>query len=202
MAMNVRTLCLAILSCGDATGYEIRKESVEGKYSHFVDASFGSIYPALSRLEKEGLVVWREETQPGKPARKIYSITDAGRQEFAKALMEPPSPDMFRSEFLLIAMFADVVGREGIARAIDVRINQISDERDHLAQLHAKSESDSLRWVTQYGIDCMGRSIEHLQANRSALEQIAEGQSVASIPAKVISFDSDATSPTAREAAE
>ena len=41
--MSVRTLCLAILSFGDATGYEIRKLSTEGRYSYFVDASFGSV---------------------------------------------------------------------------------------------------------------------------------------------------------------
>ena len=44
--MNVRTICLAILYDGEATGYEIRKLSVEGEYSYFIDASFGSIYPA------------------------------------------------------------------------------------------------------------------------------------------------------------
>jgi len=46
--MSVRGLCLAILSYGDATGYEIRKESTEGRFSYFDDASFGSIYPALA----------------------------------------------------------------------------------------------------------------------------------------------------------
>ena len=74
--MSVRSLCLAILSFGDATGYEIRKESTEGRFSYFDDASFGSIYPALARLESEGLVTVREEPQAGKPARKVYSITD------------------------------------------------------------------------------------------------------------------------------
>jgi PadR family transcriptional regulator AphA len=75
--MSVRGLCLAILSGGDATGYEIRKESTEGRFSYFDDASFGSIYPALARLEAEGMVTVREEPQAGKPARKVYSITDS-----------------------------------------------------------------------------------------------------------------------------
>ena len=120
--MSVRTLCLAILSFGDATGYEIRKLSTEGRYSYFVDASFGSIYPALARLEADGLVTVREEAQSGKPSRKIYSITEAGRAAFIDALSETPGPDTFRSPFLLVAMCADLVVADTIRAAIDHRL--------------------------------------------------------------------------------
>ena len=61
--MNVRTLCLGILSVGEASGYEIKKEIEEGLFSHFIDASFGSIYPALTQLNAEGLVTLRAEEQ-------------------------------------------------------------------------------------------------------------------------------------------
>ncbi|HHY48365.1 MAG TPA: PadR family transcriptional regulator, partial [Alphaproteobacteria bacterium] len=54
--MNVRTICLAILYDEEASGYEIRKLVVEGEYSYFIDASYGSIYPALQKLEAEKLV--------------------------------------------------------------------------------------------------------------------------------------------------
>ena len=67
--MNVKTLCLAILYDENATGYEIRKLSVEGEYAYFVEASFGSIYPALAKLEEEGLVTSQVELQDGKPAK-------------------------------------------------------------------------------------------------------------------------------------
>ena len=46
--MDVRTICLGILTRGDATGYEIKKLVEDGGYQHFVEASFGSIYPALN----------------------------------------------------------------------------------------------------------------------------------------------------------
>ena len=54
--MDVRTLCLGILSLGDATGYEIKKLVAEGSFSFFSEASYGSIYPALTKLTDEGLV--------------------------------------------------------------------------------------------------------------------------------------------------
>ena len=101
--MNVRTLCLSILFDCDATGYEIRRRCVEGECSYFVEASFGSIYPALARLEDDGLVTSRTEPQDGKPARKVYSITEAGRDAFTTELSQPLGEDVFRSPFLLFA---------------------------------------------------------------------------------------------------
>ena len=56
--MDIRTLCLGILTFGDATGYEIKKR-LEGPMRHYYDASFGSIYPALAGLKRDG--------QPGFP---------------------------------------------------------------------------------------------------------------------------------------
>ena len=74
--MNVRTLCLAVLQFGDATGYEIKKMVEDGMFNHFIEASYGSIYPALTRMSDDGLVTCRTEAQSGKPDKKIYSITD------------------------------------------------------------------------------------------------------------------------------
>ena len=58
---------------GEATGYEIKKLFDEGGYQHFIEASFGSIYPALNRLTEEGLVSVRAEVQEKRPDRKVYS---------------------------------------------------------------------------------------------------------------------------------
>ena len=39
--MDVRTICLGILTRGDATGYEIKNLFQDDGYQHFVEASFG-----------------------------------------------------------------------------------------------------------------------------------------------------------------
>ena len=90
--MNTQSLILAILNFQDATGYEIKKQSTEGPFSYFVDVSYGTIYPTLSRLEKEGLVTCRSQAQEGKPDKKVYTITPAGRQMFLDALETPRRP--------------------------------------------------------------------------------------------------------------
>ncbi len=175
--MSVRTLCLAILNFGDATGYEIRKLSTEGKYSYFVDASFGSIYPALARLEAEGLVTVREEAQSGKPARKVYSITETGRAEFVRALSEPPGPDIFRSPFLLVAMCAELVGPEVIRQAIDARLAHLRGELEKLDSICNEpcDRMPATEFILDYGRHCMSEDIRFLEANRSRIEAIASG---------------------------
>ena len=141
--MNVRTLCLAVLFDTEASGYEIRKQSTG---SYFVEASFGSIYPALAKLEDEGLVTSRIENQEGRPAKKVYSITEAGRSELLDAMFQKLDPDVFRSEFLLFCPLcsasAALAGR-GTADGADCPIRR----RDREFRAHGRfgfSESGSL----------------------------------------------------------
>ncbi|MFN3225037.1 MAG: PadR family transcriptional regulator [Hyphomicrobiales bacterium] len=165
--MNVRTLCLAILHHQEATGYEIRKLSTEGKYAYFVDASFGSIYPALAKLEDEGLVTCRLEQQDGKPARKVYAINEHGRAELRANLRESPTPDVFRSEFLLIGMCADLLDVGDMERALTVHISQVEDELRKLDDM--KSDLPENNWLADYGTACMKTQLDWLHANRERI---------------------------------
>src|SRR3546814_15590312 len=96
--MDAKTLCLGVLSRGAASGYEIKKAFEEGPFSHFHQASFGSIYPALNALSADGLVAVRAQAQQKRPAKKIYSLTPKGRNALLAALMAPPGPDAVRSD--------------------------------------------------------------------------------------------------------
>ncbi len=130
--MDVRTICLGILTRGDATGYEIKKLFEDGRFSYFVEASFGSIYPALNRLTEQGLVSVRAEAQAKRPERKIYSITEKGRRAFVEALQAPLPEDRYRSPFLFAMMFSDLLPGERTVELID---KHIADTEARLALL-------------------------------------------------------------------
>ncbi len=73
-------LCmLALLANEERYGYQIA-QGLTG--SAGLAVSEGTIYPLLSRLQREGLVEahWRES--PAGPPRKYYHLTDAGHQVF------------------------------------------------------------------------------------------------------------------------
>ena len=56
---------LGLLEERDLHGYEIRRQLRE-HLGLLANVSFGSIYPALTRLEKSGAVVPRREPAPGR----------------------------------------------------------------------------------------------------------------------------------------
>lgn len=164
--MNVKTLCLSILNFGDATGYEIKKMSEDGRFSHFIDASFGSIYPALVRLTEDGYVSCREEHQAGKPDRKVYSLTDAGRAAFQRALREDPAPDKFKSEFLLQMMCAGMLDTAYVERLIDTRIAHLQEELNCLKEAQQRCDHQGSQYVIGYGLAVFRAALSYLETSR------------------------------------
>ena len=171
--MNVKTLCLAILYDGEATGYEIRKLSTEGEYGYFVEASFGSIYPALAKLEADELVTSRVETQDGRPAKKVYQITEPGRSEFTNSLFEKLGDDVFRSEFLLFARFASILPASLVQTRLNERLSAMSEEMNGLEELLEKHINPSDEWVIRYGIHCIRVAHDYVETHMHELIAIA-----------------------------
>jgi DNA-binding PadR family transcriptional regulator len=80
-------IILGFLMHGDMSGYDI-KQFMSQSTSYFFDASFGSIYPMLKKLEDAKSVTLMEGVEDGK-YRKLYSITDEGRRRFLNWLEQP-----------------------------------------------------------------------------------------------------------------
>lgn len=79
---------LGILGEGPCSGYDIKKK-VESEIGHYYKISNGQIYPTLKRLTESGHATQETENSPGKPGRKVYSITDMGRAVFREWLDRP-----------------------------------------------------------------------------------------------------------------
>lgn len=172
--MHMRTLCLGILSRADATGYEIKKMCEEGPFSHFLEASYGSIYPALSRLTEEGLVTCSQQAQERRPDKKVYSITAKGQEAFAQALQEPPSHDKYRSEFLFVLTFADQLSSNYVSALVDEKIKDFDSEiarcKGDLAQ---KDLSPAERFSKGFAKAMFETCVEYLRSNRGLVEEAA-----------------------------
>ena len=170
--MNVKTMCLGVLSIGEATGYEIKKQ-LEGPFRHFYQASFGAIYPALGGLLKDGLVDVREESQDGKPDKKIYALTAEGRLALLDDLSRPPSPDRIRSEFLAQMVFVDLLPEDLVAEWIETRLAHYARQLDTLGRIDTARMSTGRRFALGYGLAVYGAGNDYLRANRHLLDQAA-----------------------------
>lgn len=102
--MNVQSVLLGFLMRKSMTGYDLKKV-FSLSFSFFSGLSYGSIYPALKKMEKQGLITKRVESRDGAPNRKIYTITEAGRKSFLDALAAPLIPELLKSSFLMKLFF-------------------------------------------------------------------------------------------------
>lgn len=172
--MDVKTLCLAVLSDGDASGYEIRKQVAEGPFSLFYDAGYGSIYPALNKLSEEGHVTCEQREQEKRPDKKVYALTGKGRLALLDALAKEPAPDKLRSEFLLLMYFAPLLSARQVDELVDQRCaalrERIEDMEAHCVKSH---ESAGEKFVCGFGLAMSRAALAYLEDNRHELLRAA-----------------------------
>ena len=113
-----------MLTDGPASGYDMKK-CFESSFGHFFPAGYGSIYPALATLARNGLVEFEEIPQDGKPDRKVYSITDKGREALMEGLSNPSPSHKIRSEFLATLWFAHLMEQQHIDAIIEDKLVEI-----------------------------------------------------------------------------
>ncbi len=74
-------------------GYELRTRIAQ-LAGHARPISDGSLYPAITRLEKAGLLVRRREAGSAAAQRHTLELTDAGRADLLRRLAEPGELDI------------------------------------------------------------------------------------------------------------
>ena len=169
--MDVKTVCLGMLTQGPASGYDLKK-FFESSFGHFFPAGYGSIYPALSALANEGLVRCEEIAQEGKPDRKLYSITQRGRNDLMAALDNPMPSHKVRSEFLATLFFAHLMSPEQIDRVLKHREQEVDQFLELLDDIDL---NDTSRWppgavfVAGFGAAMAKACKKYIDENRSLL---------------------------------
>jgi PadR family transcriptional regulator AphA len=169
--MDVKTLCLGLLTGGEACGYDLKK-TFESSFKHFFPAGYGSIYPALADLADAGLVNCREIPQVGKPDRKVYRITEAGQQAFIDALNSMDPQHKLRSEFLAMIYFADRIDDERLAGLLDDRIEKLRATVKQIENIQSRSDGEAsvgAEFVAGFGAVIAEAAANYIETNRHML---------------------------------
>ena len=127
---KIDCVILGLLSHEELTGYEIKKR-MDTTLKYFWNASYGSIYPALSDLVNRGLATKREDTE-NKRNKLIYTITDAGRNYLKELLALPVLKDELRYETLLKLFFGHEQGAKQAISHIETFEEKIRKELPYL----------------------------------------------------------------------
>ena len=215
---------LGLLEERDLHGYEIRRRLRE-HLGLLANVSFGSIYPALTRLEKSGAVVATEgggaergapTTTPAPPTgslsgelavlrarrhspararrgKKVYRITDAGRQLFAELLAGGGTADDARSFGLRLA-FAKHLAPQSRLALLERRRAQLVQRLGEAET--ARTDLDVYaRSVVQHTADGIARDISWLDT-LIASERAALATATPATPATPATTATAGTEPT------
>jgi DNA-binding PadR family transcriptional regulator len=98
--VSLRYAILSLLAHDPLSGYELMK-LFDGSVGYFWHASHPQIYKELARLERNGDVTHRSVEQRGRPTKKIYSMSEQGRQALLAWLRLPPKTQRVKDEMML-----------------------------------------------------------------------------------------------------
>tara|TARA_B100000315_G_scaffold259810_1_gene317354 strand:- start:2414 stop:2956 length:543 start_codon:yes stop_codon:yes gene_type:complete len=167
--MDIKSLCLGALSIGDASGYEIKKMFEEGPFSHFYDAGYGSIYPALNKLLEDDLVTCTEIEQESRPAKKVYSLTDAGLTYLKADLNQKPARDKTRSESIVMMFFGHLLSSSHREEILHSYIDYFRDGCTCLDDLDLSNQPNGRLFVRGLGLAVYEAAAKYLEENKDLL---------------------------------
>ena len=81
---SVQVLILSLLQDGPMYGYQLSKE-LQRRSKGYFEFKEGTLYPALHRMENQGLLQGEWQVVAEGPSRKFYHLTADGRAELARS---------------------------------------------------------------------------------------------------------------------
>ena len=161
-------------------GYELRKR-LTGLLGAFRAFSYGSLYPALRRMQTDGLIA--EDAAPEgavlRRARRVYQLTDAGRQRFTELVADTGPQNYTDDGFGVHLAFFNRTPAAARMRILEGRRRQVEERREGLRDAIARA-SNSLdrytRQLHQLGLESSEREVKWLN-ELIAAERMAQSHS-------------------------
>lgn len=113
--MSLKHGLLGLLNYGPMTGYELDK-AFKASLSFFWQAKTSQVYRELNTMEQSGWLISKQVIQTEKPNKRVYTITEKGKEELLNWLMLPEADIAdamcVKSAFLMRVFFAGETSME------------------------------------------------------------------------------------------
>lgn len=118
----VEYVVLAGLVRKPRSGYDLTRW-MQRETSHYFAVGHNRVYPALSELERDGMVMHEVVPSDRGPERKVYSITQAGREALLSWVDSPPIERQTRDEQLVkVLCYGYLPTGRALARLEEVKV--------------------------------------------------------------------------------
>jgi DNA-binding PadR family transcriptional regulator len=169
---------LGLLLSAPMHGYELRKR-LTGLLGAFRAFSYGSLYPALRRMQADGLIA--EDMAPTgaavRRARRVYRLTETGRQRFGELVADTGPQNYTDDGFGVHLAFFNRTPAEARMRILEGRRRQVEERREGLRDAVARASSSLDRYTRQLhqlGLESSEREVKWLN-ELIAAERVAQG---------------------------
>ena len=140
--MSLPHALLGLINYYPATGYELKNAFTQSIH-FFWNATLPQIYRTLKQMEKQDWLTVSIEHQDGKPTRRVYHMTDKGRQELQRWLIEPSQIPEPRSAMLIKIFFGHQMDPKQF-------VSRLQEWRDYHANLLKRYEEEIVPLVDRY----------------------------------------------------
>jgi len=135
----IELIILGFLSYGyPFTLYDIKK-GMERSTEFFASTSQGAIHPTLVKLEANGYIVSTQEKKNNR-TRKLYLITEMGKEQFSRLMRQDLGQDKYRSMQLLKMLFFQELTKEERLESIQTQISHFREMNQTLHKIQREGE--------------------------------------------------------------
>lgn len=135
--MSLREAVLAALLEGESSGYDLAKD-FDASVANFWTATPQQLYRELDRLAEQGLIRARTVHQERRPNKRLFSLTDAGRDAIGSFTARAPKPSAIRDELLVKVQAADAGDTAAVREFIQERLQWSTTKRQRYERLRAR----------------------------------------------------------------
>ncbi|XID95641.1 PadR family transcriptional regulator [Paenibacillaceae bacterium WGS1546] len=122
-------ILLALLRDRPMHGYEIQQYIQMSHMDEWANLLSGSIYYALNKMERDGLVRTEAEERTGARLRKIYAITEKGEELFHQLVRESLTlaPHSVKSDFAVGLNWIETMPRQEALELLERNLRQVEE---------------------------------------------------------------------------
>ena len=166
---------LGLLRLNPRHGYDLLNEfRPEADLGEALRIDLSNLYAALKRLERQGLVASEVQLAGSRPPRNVYELTDRGRDEFERWLLEPVRHNReIRLDFILKLFFVPRIAPDRLGELISRQFAAAYEQEHRLADELKAHSIGSFGWVLRQ------MRLTAVQATISWLEELQTAWPVA-----------------------
>ncbi len=175
--MSLKFALMGFLDIYPMSGYDLVK-AFDYAALYLWHATHTQVYGTLKQLEKDGWIKGEVKYQLGNPNKRIFSVTQKGKDEFSKWLREEPESPGLKHAFMIKFTYSKDLSDKELLRQLDAYEKKLKDrlsilkseEKGTYLQM-ARNGRERLLWEmsNKHGIMYYENEIDWIQKVRDVI---------------------------------